>query len=137
MNIALITYKTHLSKIDIDFVDISQNLEYENQLRFYTSERMFVAKLLTFQSRKGFKDIFDSYYLLQKIEPSSFEKPEKLAQLIDNVLDILNDKALITSYKKGFRSIDLRFQNLKEHQIESFIKKSQRELRVFRNQLLK
>ena len=132
------TYKPFQSKIDLDFVRLPANLEYEGELGFYTKERMFVGKLLTYASRKEFKDLYDIAYLLKTVEPSQFPEPEKLADLVDNVLDVLeNEEGLVKSYKKAFRNVDLRFKNLKENQVTDFIEKTKRDLRTFRNRLLK
>lgn len=137
MNITIETYKRFQTKIDLDFVTLPEKLEYQGKLGFYTAERMLVAKMLTFTSRREFKDLYDVAHLLRKVEPASFPEPEKLAKLMDEVLQICEDDTLIRSYKKAFRNIDLRFKNLKESQVRTFIEKTKRQLRTFRNQLKK
>ena len=137
MNLTLVTYKPIYSKIDLDFVELPVNLEYEGELGFYSTERMFVGKLLTYASRKGLKDFYDVSHLLKRVEPASFEKQEKLASLIDKVIDITGEEHLILSYKTTLRNIDLRFYDLKETNLESFIERTIRQMRTFRNELLK
>lgn len=43
---------------------------------------------------------------------------------------------MIDLYKKAFRNVDLRFKNLRESDIESFVFKLVRNLRVFKNKIL-
>lgn len=135
MNLTITTYKPFRTKVDLDFVELPVKLEYEGELGFYTVERMFVAKLLTFAARMELKDLYDISYLLRIVEPNTFDKPDKIAELIERVLGIIEDKALVSSYRKSFRDIDLRFRDLKESTITRFIEKTQRQLRIFRNEL--
>lgn len=137
MNILLHTYKPHRTKVDLDFVELPDNLKYEGKLGFYTAERMFVSKLLTYESRKELKDIYDIAQLLRLVEARDFEERGKLAELVDRVIDGAGDDQLITSYKRQMENIDLRFKNLRRKNIQSFIERTCRDLRVFRNELLK
>ena len=137
MNIKIITYKEVLTKVDLDFVRLPTNLEYEGELGFYSIERMFVGKLLSFSSRRLFKDLYDIAHLLKNVESISFTEPEKLSDLIDKVLIILEKGELIESYKAACRNIDLRFKDLKEPQVKPFVEKTIRKLRMFRNELRK
>ena len=137
MNITMVTYKRFFTKIDLDFVELPDNMEYEGKLGFYSMERMFVDKLLTFKSRKELKDLYDISHLIQNLKANSFIKPEKLALLIENNLIALDDDTLTISFKKTLGKLDLRFKNLREANVESFTRKAQRDLRIFRNELLK
>ena len=137
MNITLTSYKQFHTKIDLDFVVFPENLEFEGELGFYTAERMFVAKLLTFESRKGLKDLYDISHLLRIIEPGTFGKKEKLGALVGRVVGIVESGNLEQSYGKMLGNIDLRFRNLKEKNVGTFLVKTERDLRKFRNELLK
>ncbi|MBI4452223.1 nucleotidyl transferase AbiEii/AbiGii toxin family protein [Candidatus Woesearchaeota archaeon] len=57
MNIALETYKTFHTKIDVDFVETAKSPEKKGELLYYPIERLFIGKLITFIARKEFKDI--------------------------------------------------------------------------------
>jgi len=135
MNIYIRTHKEMQTKVDLDFVKLPPRIEYEGELGFYTIERMFVGKLISYSSRREFKDLFDIKHLLKKVEPKMFPEPKKLSELIDNVLEIMQRDDLIKSYKKAFRNIDLRFKDLKEPQVNGFVEKTKRELRTLRNEL--
>ena len=137
MNILLHTHKPHRTKIDLDFVELPDNLEYEGKLGFYTAERMFVGKLLTYESRKELKDIYDIAHLLRLVEARAFEDRGKLAELVDKVIDRAGDDLLIMNYGKLLESIDLRFKKLRGKNVKSFLERTRRDLRVFRNELLK
>lgn len=137
MNILLHTHKPHQTKIDLDFVELPDNLEYEGKLGFYTAERMFVGKLLTYESRKELKDIYDIAHLLRMLDARAFEDSEKLAELMDKVIEGAGDDQLIANYGKLLESIDLRFKNLRRKNVGRFIERTRRDLWVFRNELLK
>lgn len=137
MNLTLETHKQFYSKIDIEFTDLPDDLEYEGELGFYRLERMLVGKLLAFVSRKELKDIYDISYLLKKVEASSFDKPDKLANLVNSVIEILGDSELIRSYRSVLGNIDLRFHSLKERNVHSFIERTVKALRIFMNELKK
>ena len=89
----------------------------------------------TFAARKELKDLYDISHLLRKVVPPTFDKPDKLAELIERVLGVIEDNALVSSYRKSFRNIDLRFRDLKESNMAQFIDKTQRRLRIFKNEL--
>jgi predicted nucleotidyltransferase component of viral defense system len=137
MNLIIETYKPFQTKMDFDFVNISQNLEYEGKLGFYTKERMFVAKLMTFVSRRELKDIYDISYLLKVVEPGSFPEAEKLAILIEKAVNTANNGELVASYRKTLRNLDVRFKNLSEGKVSDFMNSTIRQLRAFRNELMK
>ncbi len=137
MNITLTSYKQFHTKIDLDFVEFPENLEFEGELGFYSTERMFVAKLLTFESRKELKDLYDISHLVRIVEPGSFEKKRKLGALVERVIGIMKIGDLESSYGKLLGNIDLRFKNLKEKNVGPFLVKTERVLRKFRNELLK
>lgn len=135
MKLDLKTYKTFYSKIDIDFVDLPGNLIKMGHLNLYSPERAFVAKAAAFVNRKEFKDIYDMAYLMDKINISSFKNKENTIQLIQNVIRAVQEEDIKKMFKLSFRNIDLRFKNLKEPQLEKFIQKTIKELRILVNKL--
>jgi predicted nucleotidyltransferase component of viral defense system len=137
MNLSYVTHKTFFSKIDIDFIELPDNLDHEGELLFYSSERLFVGKLLAFLSRKELKDIYDIAHLLKTIKPSSFTKPKKVAVLINDAITILEREGTARSYQRTLTDIDLRFHSLKERNVHAFIEKTLRNLRMFGNELRK
>jgi len=137
MNILLHTHKPHRTKIDLDFVQLPDNLEHEGELGFYSAERMLVGKLLTYESRRELKDIYDIAHLLRMVEARAFEKREKLAELVGRIIESIRDDALIKSYERLLESIDLRFKNLRSKNVKNFLERTRRDLWVFRNELLK
>ncbi len=137
MNMVLHTHKAHRTKIDLDFVELPEKMEYEGELGFYTSQRMLVSKLLTYESRKELKDIYDIAHLVRMVNAEDFDEPEKVAGLVERTIEITGDEALVDSYGKLLQRIDLRFKNLRRSGVKGFFKRTRRELRIFRNQLLK
>ena len=137
IKIELKTHKTFYTKIDIDFVNLPKKLVSRGKLRLYTKERMFIAKAVTFADRKGFKDLYDIAYLLEKIDIAQFKKKPEIAGLVDKVIEALQQEDIKALYKTAFRNVDLRFKNLKEPQLEAFIDNTIRKLRVLANNLRK
>jgi len=135
MNLVLTTYRDFSTKIDLDFVEIGEDLEYRGELMLYTNERMFLSKLRTFNSRKEFKDLFDISFLRSRVEPGLMDR--EAASTIDLTLAILDDEDLIASYRKMLRDIDLRFGRLKEQNVDRFVEKTRRNLRILGNVLRK
>jgi len=137
MNLTLVTYKPFFTKIDLDFIELPDNIIYEGELGFYTIERMFVAKLATFKARRELKDLYDIAHLLPKVAPTSFTKPKKVAQLIEDVTLVIEDEELVGSYKRALRELDVRFKNLKPSGMAHFLLKTRRGLKAYKNELLK
>jgi len=135
MTVLLQTQVRYQTKIDLNYRSMPQDFEKEGQLRFYTSERMFVDKLLTFASRGALKDFYDVSMLLDNVMVKSFSGPEKLAGLVDTVIVKCSDRGMVTLFKRELRATDLRFRHLKESGVEYFVTRSLRNLRRFRNEL--
>ncbi len=135
MNLALKTYKTFHTKIDVDFVDPAKNLEKKGELFYYTIERLFIGKLITFAQRKEFKDIYDLVHILPKIDLHVFRNNPNVVRLIDDAVKVLENEEILSLYKKAFRNVDLRFKSLKESEIGKFAAKAIRDLRVLRNKI--
>ena len=137
MTVLLSTHIKYRTKIDLNYKPIPEDLELEGQLRFYTSERTLVDKLLTFASRAELKDFYDISMLLDRVRAESFKEPEKVAKLVDLVLGKSAYGVVVTKFKKELMTADLKFRNLKCAGIESFVTRTNRNLRKFRNELVK
>jgi hypothetical protein len=98
---------------------------------------MFVDKLLTFASRGALKDFYDVSLLLDRVKAKSFKSPEKLAGLVDTVIEKCSDRSMVTKLREELRATDLRFRHLKESGVESFVARTLRNLRTFKNELMK
>ena len=129
------THKIIYSKADIDFVELPENLIKVGQLNLYPAERIFITKALTFVNRKEFKDLYDISHLVRKVNMASFKKKENVIQLIEEVIQTIQQEDLKKIFKSAFRNVDLKFKNLKESQLDNFIKKTINELRVLINKL--
>ncbi len=132
--------RTHVrcqTKIDLNYRVMPEDFEMDGQLRFYTSERMLVDKLLTFSSRGALKDFYDISLLLDKVKAGSFKESGKIAGLVDGVIEKVSAQGLIGEFKQELRATDLRFHHLKENGVDSFVARTIRNLRKFRNELVK
>ena len=91
--------------------------------------------MLSFVDRNEFKDLYDIYYLLDKVDINLFRKNENVVELIEKVLNVIEKENILDLYKKAFRNVDLRFKDLKQTGLESFILKLVRKLRVLENKI--
>jgi len=137
MTVIVMTHVRYQTKIDLNYRAMPQDFEMEGQLKFYTSERMLVDKLLTFSSRGALKDFYDISLLLDKVKAASFKEPEKIAGLVDAVIEKASGQGLTNDFKQELRATDLRFHHLKENGVESFVTRTIRNLRKFGNELKK
>lgn len=135
MNLSMETYKTYHTKIDVDFVESAQSLEKKGEFFYYPIERLFIGKLITFTNRKEFKDIYDIAHMLPKVDLKVFNGNPNVVKLIDNSLKTIENEDIVPLYKKAFRNVDLRFKSLRESEIESFVHKLIRDLRILRNKI--
>lgn len=135
MNLALKTYKTFHTKIDVDFVRPVKNLEKKGMLLYYPIERLFIGKLVAFVERKEFKDIYDVAHMLQKIDVDVFRKNPNVAALIVESIKAIEGEEILPLYKKAFRNVDLRFKSLQGHDIDEFAAKIIRDLLVLKNKI--
>jgi predicted nucleotidyltransferase component of viral defense system len=137
MTVIIRTHVRYQTKIDLNYRVMPEDFEMDGQLRFYTSERMLVDKLLTFSSRGALKDFYDISLLLDKVKAGSFKEPRKIAGLVDAVVEKASGQGLTNEFKQELRATDLRFHHLKENGVESFVTRTIRNLRQFRNKLAK
>jgi len=135
MKLQLETYKTFNTKIDVDFVEIPKNLNKRGELFFYSPERLFVTKMITFINRKEFKDLYDLAYLIPYINIARFKHNQNVINLIDEFINTILNQDVIRLFKNTFRNVDLRFKDLKEGGVEQFTLKTVRSLRTLRNKL--
>ncbi|MBI4154475.1 nucleotidyl transferase AbiEii/AbiGii toxin family protein [Candidatus Woesearchaeota archaeon] len=135
MKLELKTHKTFYTKIDVDFVKPVENLKKSGNLFFYPIERIFIGKMITFTNREEFKDVYDIFYILPKIDSSFFKGNQKVIELIENLIDLINKKDILLIYKQAFRNIDLHFKGLNEQNVKTFISKLTTELNKFKNML--
>ncbi|MBU1205034.1 MAG: nucleotidyl transferase AbiEii/AbiGii toxin family protein [Nanoarchaeota archaeon] len=135
MKLQLETYKTFNTKIDVDFVEIPKNLNKRGELFFYSPERLFVTKMLTFINRNEFKDLYDLAYLIPHINITKFKHNQNVIDLIDKSINTILNQDVIRLFKNAFRNVDLRFKDLKESKVEQFTSKTVRSLRTLRNKL--
>ena len=135
MNLTLETYKKFHTKIDVDFVKPAKSLEKKGELLYYTIERLFIGKLLTFIGRKEFKDIYDVHHMMNKVSLKAFKGNANVIKLLDDAINTIQSENIVQLYRKAFRNVDLRFKSLKESEVEKFASKTARELRIFRNKI--
>lgn len=135
MKLQLETYKTFQTKIDLDFVKLPKKLEQKGELYFYTKERIFITKMITFNNRREFKDLYDLSYLLPKVNITPFIRNQDVITLIDNLIRIIGEEDVVRLYKSAFRNVDLRFRDLKPSQVDSFVSKFVKKMRILRNKL--
>lgn len=135
INLVLETYKEFYTKIDVDFVKPIKNLKKKGALFYYPLERLFIGKSITFVNRKEFKDIYDIKHMLPKLDLKTFKNNPHVVELIDDLVNAIQNEGMVSLYKKAFRNVDLHFKDLKESEIEKFIDKLIRDLRIFKNKI--
>ena len=131
------TYKTFYTKIDVDFAELPKNLIKRGALNLYSAERIFVAKAVTYLNRREFKDLYDLSCLIKKIDYRLFKKKENAAELIREVVQAMQEEDVKKAYQLAFKNVDLRFKDLKESELEHFIKKTAKRLHILANKLNK
>ena len=135
INLVLETYKEFYTKIDVDFVKPIKNLKKKGALFYYPLERMFIGKCLTFINRKEFKDIYDIKHMLPKLDIKTFKNNPHVIALVDDLINTIQNEDIESLYKNTFRNVDLCFKDLKEFEIEAFMAKLIRDLRIFKNKI--
>jgi len=135
INLVLETHKEYYTKIDVDFVKPVKVLKQKGELFYYPLERLFIGKSIAFVNRKEFKDIYDIAYMLPKLELKTFRNNPNVVALIDDLVKTIQNQDMIALYKKAFRNVDLRFKSLRESEINIFIAKWIRELRILKNKI--
>ena len=96
---------------------------------------MFITKLVTFISRKEFKDLYDVSHLAEKIELSQFKEKKNIIQLIQDSIQTIQQEDIQKMFKLAFRNIDLKFKNLKEPHLRKFTEETINKLRIIINKI--
>ncbi len=135
MKIQFISYKTFFTKMDIDFVKPSDKLKHRGELLYYSKERMFISKVITFSERQGFKDFIDIAFMLPKIDFAVYENKKKLAELLQNMIETVDEKSLIKRYELMSKNVDMKIKGLRKGEIYRLIERTFRDIRVAINVL--
>jgi predicted nucleotidyltransferase component of viral defense system len=135
MKIQFVSYKTFHTKLDIDFIKPSGKIKNRGELLFYSLERMFISKVITFTERQEFKDFIDIAYMLPKIDFTVYDNKKKLSELLQKMIDSVDEKTLIKRYDSVSRNVDLRIKGLRRGEIYRLIKRTFRDIRVAINVL--
>jgi len=135
MKLQLETYKAFYTKIDVDFVRISSKLKNKGKLFFYSPERLFVTKMLTFIDRREFKDFYDIAHLISHVDINAFKHNQNVIKLIDDVITAVLNEDIVRLFKSAFRNVDLRFKDLNESGVNQFNSKTLKSLRILKNKI--
>jgi len=114
---------------------LPNNLIKNRNLNLYSKERMFITKLVTFISRKEFKDLYDIAHLTDKIDIKKFKDKQNIIILIQDAITTIKQEDIQKMFKLAFRNINLKFKNLKEPQLDKFIQEITKKLRIIINKL--
>src|SRR3989344_4188792 len=137
MKLEIETHKIYYTKIDVDFIKDVKNPNKKGELLIHQLERIFIGKCIAFIDRKEFKDIYDIHYILPKLNVEIFKGNKNVIKIMDDLIKTMSNEEIISLYKKAFKNVDLRFKNLKESNIKSFISELIKNLRIFRNKITK
>lgn len=135
INLVLETHKEYYTKIDVDFVKPAKVLKKKGELFYYPIERLFIGKSVAFVDRREFKDIYDIACMLPKLDLKTFRNNLKVAALIDDLINTIQNEDVLALHKKAFRNVDLHFKSLKGSEIDTFVTKLVRELRILKNRI--
>lgn len=135
MKLQLESYKIFNTKIDVDFVKPVKKLNKKGKLFIYSLEDTLITKMIAFINRREFKDIYDISHILPKINIKILDNYPNIIELLNNLIIMIQNEDMLSLYKKAFRNVDLRFRDLKEPNINKFISKMTRDLRILKNQL--
>ncbi len=128
IKIELKTYKTYSTKIDIDFVELPKLLERRGKLLLYSQERLFIGKLIAFTNRKEFKDIYDISQLIKNVNIEQWKGNKNVQQLLQKTIETMKEEDINTMFKTAFRNINMKFKNLKESQLQTFMQQTERDM---------
>ncbi len=135
MKIQFISYNSFKTKLDIDFVKLSDKLKHQGELLFYSIERMFISKVITFTERQEFKDFIDIAYMIPKIDFGVYENKGKLAELLERMIESVDEKTLLKRYDTITRNVELKIKGLRRGEISRLIERTFRDIRVAINVL--
>ena len=130
MKIQFILHKPFQTKLDIDFVKPPGNLKQKGNLFYYSLERMFISKVITFTNRQEFKDFIDIAFILPKIDLNVFENRAKLAELLQKLIDTIDMDSLIRQYNLISKNADLKIKGMRKSEIDKLIVRAFRDIRA-------
>jgi hypothetical protein len=130
MKMQFILHKKYQTKLDIDFIKPSDGLKNRGELFYYSLERMFISKVVTFTARQEFKDFIDIAFILPKIDFTVFDNKHELAGLLQKLIDTIDEKALKEHFNLLNRNIDLKIKGLRKGEINQLITRTYRNLRA-------
>jgi len=133
MKIQFILHKQYQTKLDIDFIKPSGGLKNRGELFYYSLERMFISKVVTFTARREFKDFIDIAFILPKIDFAVFDNKLKLAELLQKLIDTIDEKSLIEHYNLLSKNIDLKIKGMQKGEINKLIVRTFRNIRAATN----
>ena len=129
MKIQFILYKTFQTKLDIDFIEPPDKIKRRGELLYYSLERMFISKVITFTARQEFKDFIDIAFILPKIDLTVFDNKPKLAELLQKLIDTIDEQTLIKHYNLLSRNIDLKIKGMRKGEVNKLITRTFRDIR--------
>ena len=129
LKVQFILHRTFQTKIDIDFVNPPDRLNHRGKLLYYTLERLFISKIITFTARSEFKDIIDIGFMLPHINFDLYENRTELVPILQKMVDSVDESELISRYESISKNVDLRIRDIRKVQMKSFIQKTMRVIR--------
>jgi predicted nucleotidyltransferase component of viral defense system len=135
MKIQFILHRPFQTKLDIDFIKTPEKLKNQGELLYYSIERMFISKVITFTARREFKDFIDIAFMLPKIELKAFDNRIKLAELLQRLIDTTDENSLITQYNFISKNVDLKIKGMRKGEINKMIARTYRDIRITINKL--
>jgi predicted nucleotidyltransferase component of viral defense system len=135
MKIQFILHRPFQTKLDIDFVKSPDKLEHRGELFYYSLERMFISKVITFTSRGEFKDFIDIAFMIPKIELNVIENKIEMAKLLEKLIDTTDENSLIKQYNFISKNVDLKIKSIRKGDINKLIARTYRDIRITINKL--
>ena len=79
--------------------------------------------------------MYDLAHIIPRLDLKVFIGNPNVSKLIGDTVKTIEGEDIVPLYKKAFRNVDLRFKSLKESEIENFVNKLVRDLRVVGNKI--
>jgi predicted nucleotidyltransferase component of viral defense system len=135
MKIQFILHRPFQTKLDIDFVKSPVNLKQKGKLFYYSFERMFISKVITFTARREFKDFIDIAFMLPKVDFNIYDNKLELSNLLQKLIDTINERSLIERYNFISKNVDLKIKGMRRGDINKMIVRTFRDIRATINVL--
>jgi predicted nucleotidyltransferase component of viral defense system len=130
MKIQFELHRTFQTKLDIDFIKPSDKLKCRGELFYYSLEKMFISKVITFTARQEFKDFIDIAFILPKIDFNVFENKIKLAELLEKLINTVDERSLNERYNLITKNVDLKIKGLRKGETKKLIARTYRDIRA-------